>query len=101
MAKAITDIMTDGQGTPEFVEVTSKTRIPLLTNGNIDAIIATMTISAERAEEVNFSKVYFNGGQNLLVAEDSPINGIDDLTGDDTVIAIKGSTSAQNFRDQT
>lgn len=99
MASAITDILTDGEGEAEFVEVTSKTRIPLLTNGNIDAIIATMTISAERAQQVDFSKVYFNGGQNLLVHEDSHINGIDDLSGDDTVIAIKGSTSAQNFRE--
>jgi len=29
----------------EFVEVTSKTRIPLLNKGDIDAIIATMTIT--------------------------------------------------------
>ena len=32
----------------ELKEVTSKTRIPLLKNGDIDAIIATMTITEER-----------------------------------------------------
>lgn len=98
LAQAITDKITDGQGKAEFVEVTSKTRIPLLRNGNIDAIIATMTINEERAQEVDFSKVYFNGGQNLLVPEDSDIHGIDDLTADHTVIAIKGSSSSKNFR---
>lgn len=98
MAKAITDIITDGQGRPEFVEVTSKTRIPLLRNGNIDGIIATMTINQDRLEEVDFSNVYFNGGQNLLVPNDSAVNGIKDLDGSNTVLAIKGSTSTQNFQ---
>ena len=32
----------------ELKEVTSKTRIPLLNNGDIDAVIATMTITEER-----------------------------------------------------
>lgn len=99
IAKALTDVITDGQGTAEFVEVTSKTRIPLLKNGNIDAIIATMTISEEREEVVDFSDIYFNAGQSLLVHEDSEITGIDSLTSDHTVIAIKGSTSAQNIRE--
>lgn len=32
----------------EFVQTTPKTRIPLLKNGNIDAILATMTITPDR-----------------------------------------------------
>lgn len=99
IAKALTEIITDGEGTAEFVEVTSKTRIPLLKNGNIDAIIATMTISDERLEVVDFSEIYFDAGQSLLVHQDSNIEGIDSLTSDHTVIAIKGSTSAQNIRE--
>ena len=43
----------------EFVEVTSKTRIPLLNKGDIDAIIATMTISEERKKEVDFYRCIF------------------------------------------
>lgn len=70
IGKALTDEMTNGQGRAEFVEVTSKTRIPLLKTGKIDGIIATMTISAEREKQVDFSDVYFNGGQSLLVPED-------------------------------
>src|SRR5699024_336838 len=82
----------------KFVEVTSKTRIPLLKNGKIDGIIATMTITEERKKEVDFSDVYFNGGQSLLVHESSEINDIEDLTEDHTVLAIKGSNSTQNMR---
>lgn len=99
IATALTEEMTDGRGVAEFVEVTSKTRIPLLKTGKIDGILATMTITEEREKEVDFSDVYFNGGQSLLVHENSEIHGIDDLTSEHTVLAIKGSSSTQNIRE--
>lgn len=99
IAKALTDEMTDGKGEVELIEVTSKTRIQLLLNGNIDGIVATMTITPAREEVVDFTQVYFDAGQSLLVAKDSEITGIDSLTADHTVIAIKGSTSAKNIRE--
>ena len=99
IASALTAEMTDGNGIAEFVEVTSKTRIPLLKTGKIDGILATMTITEEREKQVDFSDVYFNGGQSLLVPEDSEINSIDDLTAEHKVIAIKGSSSTQNMRE--
>lgn len=83
----------------EFVEVTSKTRIPLLNKGDIDAIIATMTITEERKKEVGFTEVYFEAGQSLLVKKGSPVQSLDDLTKDTTVIAVKGSTSTDNIRE--
>lgn len=99
IAKAITDVITGDEANAEFIEVTSKTRIPLIKNGNIDAIIATMTISEERLKQVNFSEVYFAAGQSLLVPENSEINSVTDLTADHAVIAVKGSTSAINIRE--
>ncbi len=83
----------------EFVEVTSKTRIPLLNKGDIDAIIATMTITEERKSEVDFTDVYFEAGQSLLVKKGSAIKSIEDLTKDTTVLAVKGSTSTDNIRE--
>lgn len=99
IAKALTDEITDGKGRAEIIEATSKTRIPLLKNGNIDAIAATLTITDDRKEVVDFSDVYFDGGQSILVHEDSEIQSVHDLTSEHTVIGIKGSTSVQNFRD--
>ena len=64
IAKAITEKILGRDGRATFVEVTSKTRIPLLKNGNIDAIIATMTISEERKKQVDFSDVYIDAGQS-------------------------------------
>ena len=99
IAKAITNEILGPQGKATFIEVTSKTRIPMLKNGNIDAIIASMTISKERLKQVDFSNVYFNGGQSLLVKKGSPIKNVTDLTKNNTVLAIKGSTSAKKIRE--
>lgn len=99
IAKALTEEITGDAENAEFIEVTSKTRIPLIKNGNIDAIIATMTISEERLKQVNFSDVYFAAGQSLLVPNDSSIQSVTDLNADTTVLAVKGSTSAQNIRE--
>jgi putative glutamine transport system substrate-binding protein len=98
IAKAITDKILGRDGRATFVEVTSKTRIPLLKNGNIDAIIATMTISEERKKQVDFSDVYFDAGQSLLVKKGSSITGVDSLDETTTVLAVKGSTSAVNIQ---
>ena len=99
IAEAVTERVAGEDAEAEFVEVTSKTRIPLLKNGNVDALIATMTISEERLKEVDFSQVYFDAGQALMVAEDSDIEGVEGLTSDHTVLAVKGSTSAQRIKE--
>lgn len=83
----------------EFKQVTSKTRIPMLENGDIDMIAATMTITEERKQQVDFSNVYFKAGQSLLVPQGSPITGIQDLKGK-TVLVVKGSTSEKNIMEQ-
>lgn len=99
IAEALTKELLGDEGKAEFVEVTSKTRIPLLKNGNIDAIIATMTISEEREKVVDFTEVYFAAGQALLVPEDSELTDVTSLTSEHTVLAVKGSTSAIRIRE--
>ncbi|MBK3495903.1 transporter substrate-binding domain-containing protein [Viridibacillus sp. YIM B01967] len=100
IAKEIAKSILGDASKVEFKEVTSKTRIPMLQNGDIDAIIATMTISVERKKEVDFSDVYFQAGQSLLVKKGSKIKSIDDIDNSTKVIAVKGSTSAQNIREK-
>lgn len=99
IAKQIAKKVLGDEDAIEFMEVTSKTRIPMLKNGDIDFIIATMTITDERKKEIDFSDVYFTAGQSLLVPADSPINSIKDLTKDSKVLTAKGSTSAKNIRE--
>ena len=80
----------------ELKEVTSQSRIPALKEGIIDVAIATMTITKQRMEEIDFSDVYYEAGQMLLVPKNSPIKSIQDTAGK-RVCAAKGSTSEQNI----
>lgn len=100
IAKAIAKKLTGDEANVELKEVTSKTRIPMLNNGEIDMITATMTITEERKKEVDFSDVYFNAGQSLLVKKGSPIRSIADVTKDTQVLGVKGATSIKNIEDR-
>lgn len=101
IAKALAKKILGDENKLELKEVTSKTRIPMLKNGDIDTIIATMTITEERKKEVDFSDVYFKAGQSLLVKKGSNIKSIDDVKKDVKVLAVKGSTSTNNIRQKS
>ncbi|WP_088834304.1 glutamate ABC transporter substrate-binding protein [Paenibacillus tyrfis] len=98
MAKRLAKSILGDETKVELKEVTSKTRIPMLQNGEIDIIIATMTINEERKQQVDFTDVYFKAGQSLLVKKGSVIQSIADLKKGTKVMAVKGSTSAVNIR---
>src|SRR2546422_3650364 len=74
----------------ELVAVTSGNRIPFLQSSKIDIIIATVTITDERRQVVEFSEPYFMSGSLLLVPRSSPVRGLDDLAGK-TVAVVQGA----------
>jgi ABC-type amino acid transport substrate-binding protein len=74
----------------ELVAVTSGNRIPFLQSEKIDIIIATVTVTEERKQVVEFSDPYFLSGSLLLVPKASPIKGVEDLAGK-TVAVIQGA----------
>ena len=97
LAKAMTKKILGPKGKCVFVPVTSGTRVPLLKNGNIDAIMATMTITPEREKQVDFTHSYFDAGQSLLVKKGSPIKNINDLNQPGKVVlGVSGSNSVKN-----
>lgn len=66
--------------------------IPALQSGNIDIIASGMTITDERAKQVNFSDPYITAGLALAVTVDkNDIKSINDLKGK-TVAVQTGST---------
>ena len=81
----------------ELKPVTSSTRIPMLTQGAVDIVAATMTHKKEREDQVDFSITYFMTGQKLLVKKDGGIKSVADLAGK-KVGSVKGSTSEQNVK---
>ncbi len=82
----------------ELVAVTSGNRIPFLQSGKIDIIIATVTITDERRQVVEFSEPYFMSGSLLLVPKQSPVRGLDDLVGK-TVAVVQGAIQDQDVAD--
>ncbi|HZP74994.1 MAG TPA: ABC transporter substrate-binding protein [Pseudolabrys sp.] len=65
----------------ELVPATPTTRIPLLQQGRIDMICATITHYRERDKVIDFSIGYFYTGQKLMVKKGSPIRTVADLAG--------------------
>jgi ABC-type amino acid transport substrate-binding protein len=80
----------DDENKVELVAVTSGNRIPFLQSEKIDIIIATVTVTDERKQVVEFSDPYFLSGSLLLVPKASPIKGVEDLAGK-TVAVIQGA----------
>ena len=70
--------------------------IPALQSKTIDAAISGMTITAERAQTVDFTRPYFQSGLAIAVRKDSKneIKSFDDLTNKKIAVAI-GTTGAK------
>jgi glutamate/aspartate transport system substrate-binding protein len=81
----------------EFVPVTSQTRIPILTGGNIDLECGSTTNSVERQKQVAFAPTYFMTGTKIIVKKSSGIKGYDDLKGK-TVVFTQGTTNERAMK---
>jgi glutamate transport system substrate-binding protein len=84
---------------PRFVEAISDNRIPFLQDNRVDLILSTMTINAERAQEIDFSEPYYIAKGRILVPQDSDITGVDSLAGKKVCTAL-GSTYEETLREQ-
>ncbi|CAN5630439.1 basic amino acid ABC transporter substrate-binding protein [soil metagenome] len=86
----------------EFQNVAFDGIIPGLTSNLYGAAISAMTITEERAQQVDFSDPYFNADQSLLVQSGSDIQSTDDLA-DATVgvqLGTTGAMEAQSLADE-
>jgi ABC-type amino acid transport substrate-binding protein len=84
---------------PKFVEAISDNRIPFLKDGTVDLVLSTMTINAERDEEIDFSDPYYVARGRILVPDNSDIAGVEDLAGKRVCTAL-GSTYEETLREQ-
>src|SRR3712207_1829362 len=83
---------------PEFIEAVSDNRIPFLKDGTADLILSTMTINAERDQEIDFSEPYFVArGRILTKSDNADIAGVDDLAGKKVCTAL-GSTYEETLK---
>ena len=73
--------------------------IPALQAGTMDATISTMTITAERAKAVDFSRPYFKAGLAIAVPEaNTDIKSLADLKGKKIAVQI-GTTGAKKAKE--
>ncbi len=97
IARAIAKKIFGSPDKVELVQVKSDNRIPLVQNGDIDAFVATATITPARMKTIDFSNVYYRAGQSLLVKKNSTIKSYKDLDGKG-VCSVQGSTPEQTIR---
>lgn len=71
-------------------------------SGKADIGLAGMTITPDRQEEVDFTISYATGVQVIIVAEDSPITNVDDLSaeGANYVIGVQRNTTGDIYTTQ-
>ena len=84
---------------PNFIEAISDNRIPFLQDGTVDLVLSTMTINAERDQEIDFSEPYYIARGRILVPQDSDITGVDSLAGRKVCTAL-GSTYEETLKEQ-
>jgi polar amino acid transport system substrate-binding protein len=76
----------------DFTCVTTPSRIPTLTSGRVDIIVSTLTWTAARAEQIDFSIPYYSATGRLLVPNSSSL-GISSLAGK-TIVTTRGAIYA-------
>lgn len=80
----------------EVVDMDFDGLIPALQGGKGDLVAAGMTVTPERAEEVDFSVPYADATQLIIVNKDDPkVSGPDDLEG--KVIGVQLGTTGDMF----
>lgn len=96
----IAKLLADALGVKvEYQQITSKTRIPLLTNGNVDALFDAMTPTKKRDEVVDFVTVYVWDTGVLIVPKGESQN-IRDYGPPKKIATTQGSLFIKLVKDQ-
>src|SRR3954467_9809610 len=87
-----------GKPSTKLSLTTVDTREAMLQNGTVDAVFATYTITAQRAQKVDFAGPYYSSGDAIMVKKDNTtITKVEDLNG--RSVATEGnSTAAEAIR---
>ena len=85
----------------EWKESPSAQRETLISNDQVEYIVATYSITDSRKEKVDFAGPYLLTGQSLLVRDDNTdITGAESLQNNKKLCSVTGSTPAQRIKDK-
>lgn len=76
-----------------FVSTEAANRLEYLKTGKVDIVLANFTVTAQRAEEVDFALPYMNVALGVVSPDSRVITSLDELGADDQVIVISGTTA--------
>ena len=79
--------------TVNYVSTEAANRVEYLETGKVDIILANFTVTPERAEKVDFALPYMNVALGVVSPDSRIIKDLSELTVDDQVIVISGTTA--------
>jgi polar amino acid transport system substrate-binding protein len=97
MVKQVSKAIFGDENHVEYRAITAAQRIPLLQDNSLDIVALTMTINCDRWKQIDFSSVYYDAGQRVLVSKSSGFQSLQDLGGK-KVCAAAGTTSIDNVK---
>lgn len=94
IAKALCE---EAKLTCEFVVQDWDGMIPALLANKFDVIIASMSITDERMEKIDFTNKYYNTPPAIAVPKDSKLTGVTDADMKGVILGAQGSTTHSNY----
>ncbi len=82
-----------------YVSTEAASRVEYLETGKVDIVLANFTVTEERAEKVDFALPYMNVALGVVSHEDHVIEDLSQISADDQVIVISGTT-AETYLEQ-
>ncbi len=82
----------------EYVSTDPASRVENVATGKVDIILANFTVTAERAEQVDFALPYMKVQLGVVSPDSAPITSVDELAGK-TLIVVKGTTAETYFEE--
>jgi polar amino acid transport system substrate-binding protein len=76
MIRAVAQAIFGNPDKVEYKAISDAQRIPDVVSGAVDIVAHTMTITCARLQQVDFSSVYFDAAQRVLVLKNSPAQGL-------------------------
>ncbi|MDR3426122.1 MULTISPECIES: transporter substrate-binding domain-containing protein [Silvimonas] len=81
----------------EYTDVSGDARISMLVSGQLDLVVANVSITPERAKTIDFSSPYNRAGLRVIVQKSSGIKDLKGLAGKQIVVG-RGSTGETFIR---
>ncbi len=81
--------------TVNYVSTEAANRVEYLETGKVDIILANFTVTAERAEKVDFALPYMNVALGVVSPDSRVIKDLSEIKEGDQVIVISGTTAEE------